>query len=350
VCLRPASGIGTRASLYAQALLVIVSVLLVGFSDEPNTGIARKLFKNVAINIATVMVTGSALLIGAFVQALRYDFDLYHGLVVLGLSWLNVLTVFVPLSVRFGKEFCQGLTPFRITFSDARHVGFLLYLSAVGAYGIWLAHNISDFGSFPECNSSLVWVVVGRSIQATAPKLRAFLLAVSCLAVIPILNVCFLGAVILIGLLITMPGLTWVMLFPRWSPFDSSSNRSDGRESTLLLRRALGYSPSGVALLAGAISIVLSVMVIASTEQLIALNKQHVGEGEDDWTFGQILALLVLVLPVWTLVGQIFADEVTDDGVPREGSRTPELVEATALERGDGTAGQEQAGDDSKST
>lgn len=333
MCLRPASGIGTRASLYAQALLVIVSVLLVGFSDEPNTGIARKLFKNVAINIATVMVTGSALLIGAFVQALRYDFDLYHGLVVLGLSWLNVLTV-----------------PFRITFSDARHVGFLLYLSAVGAYGIWLAHNISDFGSFPECNSSLVWVVVGRSIQATAPKLRAFLLAVSCLAVIPILNVCFLGAVILIGLLITMPGLTWVMLFPRWSPFDSSSNRSDGRESTLLLRRALGYSPSGVALLAGAISIVLSVMVIASTEQLIALNKQHVGEGEDDWTFGQILALLVLVLPVWTLVGQIFADEVTDDGVPREGSRTPELVEATALERGDGTAGQEQAGDDSKST
>ncbi|KZT59258.1 hypothetical protein CALCODRAFT_198945 [Calocera cornea HHB12733] len=359
------AGIGIRVSLYVQTVLVTVPVILVSFAPKSKSGITEKLFEDLSLNIATVLVTGSAMLVSAFVQARLYDFSLYHGLIVLNLSWLNVLTVLMPISVAemrgaSGSGFRIGAVK-----SAPRNIGFLLYVCAIGAYGIWLAYHMSDFGSYPDCNSSVVWVVFGRSIQATAPGLRTFLLVVSSMAAFPVVNIYLLVLATLLAFFFAMIPLFGI--FSLQNCFRRS--RHGGREelehvstattsptqrpvwSAAAARKAstvvaASFSSNNRSLaFAGAVAVAPSIIIIASTEQLIAFNRSHVEDGEDDWTFGQILALLLLTLPLWQVVSRIWT-EITGGGddpsstsqVDGRDETTAEWASPNALEKGETSA------------
>jgi len=334
-CLIPANpdiaGIGIRVSLYAQAILVIVPLVLFPFTPNPFAGsptsrLARKLFDDISLNMDTILVTGMGLLIAAFVEDRLYDFDLYRGLVVLNPSWLNVLTLILPVMAMMidqeegGRSFSKLMR---------QYAAFIAYFSAVGAYGISLSYRISDFGSFSDCNSATVWAIAGRSVQATTPQLRAFLLALSLMAVIPLFNlillfyplvIVLLGPVLVAALVALLVLLLWegilalfklvrgrsgcmigspssrsepIVLAPTRSRFDFPE-LSDDQQQLLL---TLGFLT---------VNITSAAIIITSTEQLIAFNKHHVGDGENEWTFGQILALLLLVPSLSQVAGRIW--------------------------------------------
>ncbi|KZO89650.1 hypothetical protein CALVIDRAFT_603520 [Calocera viscosa TUFC12733] len=357
-CVIPANpdiaGIGIRVSLYAQAIFVTISVVLASFAPKLKGGFVSKLFEDLALNMTTVLVTGCALLIAAFVEGALYELSLYHGLVLFNLSWLNVLTLFLAHGIVIEHNSVEALK---------RNLGFALYLCAIGAYGIWLSHNISGFGSSPECNSAIVWVAAGRSIQATSPGLRLFFLVVSSMMAIPVFNIYILGLAgalyIWATLLLQSAILLLVALlrkcyrrvdkFPQHAPDASTAVRQKSfwnafhwpRE--LLMTWALAW-----------LAIIPSVIIITGTEQLVAFNRQHVSEGEDDWTFGQILALLLLAPPLFQAARQIWT-EVTggrhssttshaEDGKGQE----RDGGEADALEKGEAPAVQEQTNNISK--
>ncbi|KZO90986.1 hypothetical protein CALVIDRAFT_568559 [Calocera viscosa TUFC12733] len=350
--------IGIRVSLYVQAVLVIIPIILVSFASKSKAGFTEKLFEDLSLNIATVLVTGGALLISAFVQARLYDFDLYHGLIVLNLSWLNVLTILLPLSVAHMRN---ANVSYRIAAikSGPRNVGFVLYLSAVGAYGIWLSYGIQDFGSFTECNSSFAWVAVGRSIQATTPGLRTFFLVVSSMAAFPVVNLYLIGIATILAVFLALVVLIGPLMLlgmvlrcggcisnqPHHAPVAPTHTSRTRFWSVALSQKA---SSSSLGWFSGALAAAPSIVIITSTEQLIAFNRQHVEDGENDWTFGQILALLLLVLPLSQVILRIWT-EITGGGdssnvlqpEDREGEGT-DGAEANALEKGEGPAIREE--------
>ncbi|KZT59262.1 hypothetical protein CALCODRAFT_481673 [Calocera cornea HHB12733] len=67
-CIIPAypeiAGIGIRVSLYIQVVLVVLQVLLVALAPESERegGLVNRLCEDIDLIIATVLVTGSALL------------------------------------------------------------------------------------------------------------------------------------------------------------------------------------------------------------------------------------------------------------------------------------------------
>jgi len=378
------AGIGVRVSLYAQAILVFVPVALLPFTPNPlaqafrhwpaplsagaTSGLAKILLDDVSVNVATVYITGIALLVATFIQAQLSDFDLYHGFVVLNLSWLNVLTIFMPVHVatmaKSEEERSRpepmnrhGLTIAREPSEILRerweelaemcserglHAAFVLYLAAIGAYGIWLSCRLDDFGSFPDCNSLTVWVLAGRPVQATTTGLRAFLLAVSAMAVFPGVNYYIMYAasyiIILVPLLVIaiVVAATQCLLCIDLGLYDFLQAR---RRNTAYLFFIASYF---------IITITSSIIIIASTEQLIAFNKPIVGPGENDWTFGQTLALLLLAPSLWQIIVRLWTTIVGDSDSTmtsrevEERELTPATRgQATALENGEGLARRE---------
>ncbi|KZO89651.1 hypothetical protein CALVIDRAFT_603521 [Calocera viscosa TUFC12733] len=57
-----------------------------------------------------------------------------------------------------------------------------------------------------------------------------------------------------------------------------------------------------------AMTAIPSIMIITGIKQLIAFNRGHVSDGENDWTFGQTLALLLLTLPLAQVLDRVWAE------------------------------------------
>ena len=79
------SGIGIRVSIYTQAFLGLVPLMLFAV-DGKITRSERKVLDGIYANI---LVTACALLISASVQAATFGLTVYHALIVLNLSWIN---------------------------------------------------------------------------------------------------------------------------------------------------------------------------------------------------------------------------------------------------------------------
>jgi len=110
---------------------------------------------------------------------------------------------------------------------------------------------------------------------------------------------------------------------PTRSCFDLPELTDDQQQSLL----ALGFLT---------VNITSAAIIITSTEQLIAFNKHHVGDGENEWTFGQILALLLLVPSLSQVAGRrwtaIRGDGDSSTAAPedeRGGKATPVGMQVT---------------------
>jgi hypothetical protein len=67
---------------------------------------------------------------------------------------------------------------------------------------------------------------------------------------------------------------------------------------SLLFRRILFYT--SIASMA-----IIMVILVVNTEQMIHSSSSMIQPGESDWTFGQTLAVLLLIFPFWQAVGDI---------------------------------------------
>ncbi|KAJ6514063.1 ankyrin repeat-containing domain protein [Mycena vulgaris] len=201
-----------------------------------------------------------------------------------------------------------------------------LHLSLMAALGIWLWSDPRAFG-FTDANSCTIdsasTMILGNPVQLGSRGLRAWSIAIYSLFLAPGLNL-ILPMGLFLGLIIL--GHNWRR---RPNPPPPSSvghprrKSEDGPKTVVslainLLHRfqlewtawytRLRGSPGILAIFAGlGILFTINLVFVVDIELILRQNRVLQGTAESAWTFGQILAMLLLVLPLRDLLETFLA-------------------------------------------
>ncbi|KAJ7360992.1 armadillo-type protein [Mycena albidolilacea] len=228
-----------------------------------------------------------------------------------------------------------------------------IHLSLMGAIGLWLWSNPSKFGTrISPCDPSVT--VVGGAVRFSSPGLRIFSLAIYSLLIIPGLNL--VPPFLFFLALHIMYNRSWkhhAYFWGRLEHFINSSARIPNifhdfhgtiRRTAVALRRiprstwaifrrhcspspdlesgTQDSTPSGcyapaeptpplsknhtAFLIVGLVCLaVINIILLTDIELTLRRNKRDQSPEEDEWGFGQILALLLLVVPFRDFVTSI---------------------------------------------
>ncbi|KAK7062497.1 hypothetical protein R3P38DRAFT_2835456 [Favolaschia claudopus] len=196
-----------------------------------------------------------------------------------------------------------------------------LHLSMMSALGIWVWSRPLHFGIEEEVNACALnlssLIVVGRSVPLSSPGLRIWSLIIYSTLVVPGLNL--LGPFFLFILIVRFTS-SWRA--KRQMDFRHARRASKLRSSGInpskpnsqtpgvtkrarsLAKRSLWalqmwYNPLLLPTVLGLVCLfAINIIFIVSIEVTLRQNSALIDPGESDWTFGQTLALLMLVLPL----------------------------------------------------
>ena len=284
-CIQPnpdISGIGVRASIYAQAFLSLVSLLIFVIDGKITFE------EGLAINdiLVTNELTASALLLSAIIQARTYGLSLYHANIVLILSWIS----FVP--TYFTGILGDAVHP--TDPSDGRRkfrwgVGWKGFLArmftwthyiAVAGFGLWIWSDVKSFGDQPQCTPQTFVVIFGHNILVTDPGLK--------IAALILYSFMGLSAILPLYVIFVQSLHCERRLLP---PPRNLNFTSKKRQSTWI---PFLIAMSGV-----------EILFVSSTEVLIRRSKGLVYPGESQWTFGQSLAMFLVLAPIASTIGEL---------------------------------------------
>ncbi|TDL20549.1 hypothetical protein BD410DRAFT_366818 [Rickenella mellea] len=323
-CLEPdpdIAGIGVRVAIYVQALLSVVYPIFFA-SDGKIDEREAKTMSGVSI---TIVLTATALLVSTAIEAHTGGISLYHALIILELSWINSMTFLtVHFVLRAAKSIeAQRDTPAgmlwqtRIRFSEfltsEEAVVASIHFTVVGAIGLWIWSHVASFGSQPDCNPGTIIVILSKTISVThGPTIRRVSLAVYSIALIPAINVYVIANTLgtisslargilfyfVITPIIACCRPVFIAIFPCCichsdTDPDSEAGALEIVHSTEFARWTFYFAISGM--------LTAMVLLIADTELMIERSRKMgiVQEGENEWTFGQTLAMVLLFLPLW---------------------------------------------------
>ncbi|KAK1826552.1 hypothetical protein QBC39DRAFT_396840 [Podospora conica] len=299
------TGIGIRASIYA---LCLATSLLKTIISQLTTAKNYDQFSR-SLNSA-LQLQGLALLCTAIYQTTQQQLTLFHAICVMHLlSLLGFGLVaqrkYEPDRGTAAAAAAAGLAAkrnalWRLAFAAATRVLVAAAFVALTAY-IWV--TAPTFGSQPECNASTVYVAFGLSIRATNDVFRYVILAlmvamavswVVSLVIGVVVAKCCCGGVrkAARGGAAVTEGLTaWAAVYGRAVMAHPTAKRSgwQGQVANMLLHMGI------------------NVYMIVTLEQIVTRNR--LPEEEREWTFGQVLALFLL-LGVVVEVGNILLPKV----------------------------------------
>ncbi|KAF5360422.1 hypothetical protein D9756_004567 [Leucocoprinus leucothites] len=234
----------------------------------------------------TVLITAFAILLSVIMQALQHGLTNYHAAIILNLSWMNNTNLFIyfvlytyhTFELR-DEEMKQGRDRWALQvfcgswMKKAMKNPVLIigsaHLSLMSAVGIWLWAKPIAFGNSPPCSLSALLFVVGQRASIGSQGLHEWSLLIYSLLLIPGLNL-----IVPIGF---FAAPIWV--YHHFFPFSLK------RES------ALSFARAGLAMLA-----IINIVLLADTEVAISENQGLTVKGDGDWTFRQMLALLLLLI------------------------------------------------------
>lgn len=265
------SGMGIRASIYALCLggrlLTLFTKL---FSTREASDEFERSYKS------SLSIQGMALLCTAWYESTNNQLTLFHAIVV-----LHILSI-------LGVNLATKISPHNSPWIRFWMNGFLIICAVAGfiAFNVYVWIRAPNFGSQPECNSSVVYVLFGTSIKATNDVFRYIILGT--LALIP--------ATFVLTLIFGLPCFAVACCVCR----DSVKRKCDC--PPLLSRRSTGPQTGPRKLnwtnetVQATAYTVFSIYAIVSLEQMISRNP--VSEEESQMSFGQILALFLLLGPM----------------------------------------------------
>jgi hypothetical protein len=262
-----------RVSLYVLALSNHLCAYIFN-SDELSTAIESSLgVTGLAIFLTTVIITA------------RRSFDLFHALCV-----FNLLGI-VGLAARPKGRYGGGGTVRRVVFQAF----YVLVTTGSLVYLIYVFATAPGFGDRAECNGSIRYVLFGVDIPATNPVLRWVFIA---------------------ALALLLFGVCCWMLFVGCVSIDALCGRD--------LRGFFGAHDQGEAKRRPVMYEVFS--YLAATTYLavmleLMIRRNPLGPGLDEWTFGQVLAMTMLVGPLIELASLLLGNVGGGEGnqlVPRQ--------------------------------
>ncbi|GKT53818.1 hypothetical protein ColTof4_05980 [Colletotrichum tofieldiae] len=269
-----ATGTGIRASIYALCLAsgILKTIIQLTTSEKNYTEFCQ------AINSA-LQLQGLALLCTAVYQTFKGQLTLFHAICVLHL--LSLLGFGLVAQRRY-----QGGGLNRWLVMAALRVIIACAFTALTAY-IWV--TAPTFGSQPDCNASTFYVVFGVSLHATNDVFRYVILAlmasmavgwVFSMVIYVFLAHCCCGGV--------RSGMKWAR---RVNPDVEALKNVVGRIKVSDPKYKRDIISGQVVQLF--IQTGINVYMIVTLEQIVKRN--HLSEEEKEWTFGQVLAIFVLL-------------------------------------------------------
>jgi hypothetical protein len=201
-----------------------------------------------------VQLSGSAV-----VQTFRHQLTLFHAICV-----IHLLT-FLGLTTLSSKHDNNRLSLRGI----AGLVLYFIFLHCFVVFSLFVWLTASSFGSQPQCNASTIYVLFGAEIPATSEAFRLFVVSLTCLML----------------LCIILFSIRTVIKFlkdrNRTSVLDDKASNED-------------YVVLGSLLHLGG-----WIYAVTAFEQNLHFN--NLSPDEFEWSFGQILALVLLIGPLFDL-------------------------------------------------
>jgi len=235
------SGIGIRVNLYITMLLLAII---------PEAEFTEPLLE---VLVGNAGISGLSLLVTALVETAKKQLSLYHAIFIIHMLYFTGIMV-VPSGKYKGNNI--NFT-FRMLISFVMTYGSVLLFIGYAFY-VW--DTAPTFGTNPECNNEIKYIVLFISVRATVGWLRKFWMAVLGatlgVMVLPLascLCLCFLGSA---------------------GGGGQSSIQKDMIRFSLPLAAIYG---------------------VVMLELYENRNKHLIAGGEDHWTFGQIMALVQII-------------------------------------------------------
>ncbi|KAF8270228.1 hypothetical protein EI94DRAFT_818056 [Lactarius quietus] len=261
-----------------------------------------------------IIVYSLAILITAVVQTIQGQLDLYHAIIVMQMQ-LFIHTYGIGrflLAPRFGPKMKMtvAVQAFELLVI---FVPWLLYL--------WIKD--SQFGSQPECNDLVKFVVLFVTVRVAAGWLRRFFLVWSGVIVL---------AVVILGVVAYLfhrdtKRLEEVHTGPETAGVGSGGCKEDvdqeqlevvtTRRNSRTIRRNSRMFQKSTDVVLWAVFFICATYVIVATELIVHRNRPHVQAGEDYWGFGQIVSV-ILILPVVIEILFTFAFQEGEDNFPKQ--------------------------------
>ncbi|KAJ3555501.1 hypothetical protein NP233_g12194 [Leucocoprinus birnbaumii] len=294
------SGLGVRIAIYVQNILSLIPAIA-ALHDKKVTLAELELLQKQFI---TILLTAFAILIATIVQALTSSVTSYHATIVLNLSWMNNTNTFIYLLLYAHHKHHQFMHSGQTEVSFVRYwwrnvregwrkeieesgevvISGSLHLTIMAAVGIWLWSQPASFGIGGTC--SMDASVFFANVRSSSVSYRAWSLFIYSLLLLP-------------GLNLIIPVCFFLLLFHAFSQFvhlfhqASTSNNPTTTitTSSILLGLACIFA--------------IDIFFLTLTESQIKLNANLLNSGDSVWTFGQILALLLLLIPLRELLETI---------------------------------------------
>jgi hypothetical protein len=310
------AGIGVRLSVYIQATLTILPLpwfLSHGHLNKKEQRFIRQ-------GEFGLVLTTLAILITAFIQSAEAHLSIYHAVVVLNLAWINVASasvcfVFEQFTTDRDGHFSLHLWKPKILKRDLSrwwdrmwkergwmkkviYVAFSLNITLLGAFGLRLWTNVSEFGSTPECIPNIRVATFGISTPASNARLRITSLVIYAITLVPVLNLALLILCITIAAELLLVCVLSLGLVVAGAAISTGFVRDNNPT-----RKRMKYL-SHLAIVIGA-PLLLDSLFIADTERTIHLNRHEIGNAENQWTFGQTLAIALIALPLSEVIKQL---------------------------------------------
>jgi hypothetical protein len=291
-CVSPNSdiaGIGVRISIYIQTLLSFVPAFMSirdGFLDSMEERLLHSIYSN-------LLLTACALLLSAFIQKATFGLDIYHALIVLNLSWMvNVTSIIVCIfpTVHWRSKlsffaWAHRLQPAKIRQLPAVFL-VILHFCLMSGLGIWIWSKVDAPGN--HLTPGMFTTVVFNDIVLTNKTFRIISLALYSVSAIPGLNIAIFAG------LSYGPSLAILVI---WCKLGHAFIEPYGFKE-------FSYSYRGHYMAIVFIQFLINVHLIVDTELMINRSKVvsivclGTGDSESNWTFGQTLAMAVIISPL----------------------------------------------------
>lgn len=279
------SGIGVRTAVYAQNLITFIPALYT-LADGKVTPTE---LESLETQSSSILIAAFALLISTIIEVRTEGLSNYHVTVILNLSWINNTNTFIYLLLYFyrrvnmptvleGEGSGVKISTWKLWKKEIHKVlrnPVLLigsiHLSLMAAVGIWLWSNPLTFGAFHTCEHPPSVAVVGGIVPINSKGLQIWSLFIYSIVLVPGLNLVIPSSLLL--------GIFWLHHH--------------------FFTKSRGFGQSIFPVIVGLALLALTViLLLMDTERAITANKGLLLPGDSQWTFGQTLALVLLLLPL----------------------------------------------------
>ncbi|KAJ7137322.1 ankyrin repeat-containing domain protein [Mycena filopes] len=327
-CLAPntdISGIGVRTAAYAQNLISFVPAVLTLVDNK----VSPEELCSLADQSVTILLSAYALLIAGLILAPN-QLDNYHATIVLNLSWMNNTNTFIyilllwhhkpglwanlrwppppvekpkvtltsPMSARVYLAIYNSSPTLAALINSVSPVILIgsLHLSLMSALGIWLWISPGRFGISQPCSLESTFSLLGNAIPLSSQTWRVIWLAIYVVILVPGLNLILPTAIFCAPLyLLRLRKAPEADIDPKQAT-STGLHPVNGSKSV----RETRATQMGLVML-----MFVNILFVIDTELSISRNESPQGREDSLWTFGQTLALLLLLLPLWNIAGML---------------------------------------------